>query len=97
MPEKVKIIITTGSKSLNVDACTKEDFVLWGLKDKLSQESFVHLGQFSDRQWGEVLSYGGGDFYSIKLPDLWKNCSEKIPLQAKVSPGEHFSSPAIYP
>lgn len=85
LPERIKIIITTGSNVEKINACTPDDFILWNLKRNLSNDSFVHLDQFSERQWSEVLSYGGGDFYLIKLPDSWKNCSEKIPLKAKVT------------
>lgn len=86
--DKVKIIVTTTSASNHIDDCRSDDIVLHNLKKKLSKSSFVHLDQFSEQQWAEVLSYGGGDFYSanvhLQLPDAWKSCSEKIPLQAKV-------------
>lgn len=58
------------------------------LKNKLAATSFVHLNQFSEQQWNEVLSCGGGNFYSanahLQVPDSWKSCDEKIPLKAKV-------------
>lgn len=81
-------IIVTSSTATDVGQIDPNDAALALLKKKLSAGSFVHLKQFSETQWGEVLSYGGGDFYStnalLKLPDSWKNCPEKIPLQAKV-------------
>lgn len=87
--EKVKIILTVSSHVQNVDECTSIDNpTLFALKNKLAKTSFVHLDQFSDQQWNEVLSCGGGNFYSanghLQLPDSWKSCDEKIPLKAKV-------------
>lgn len=91
--ENVKVIITTATTSAKVDhidKCESTDIVLWNLKDRISKSNFVHLNRFSDQKWNEVLSYGGGDFFSVnsqlQLPDSWKQCDEKIPIQAKVSP-----------
>lgn len=87
--DNVKLIITTTSNTVQkIDDCKPNDLVLWNLKEKISKANFAHLKQFSDKQWAEVLSYGGGDFYSanahLKFPDTWKCCNEKIPLRAKV-------------
>lgn len=87
--DKVKIILTISSNVQNVDECTSDDNrILFALKKKLATRSFVHLNQFSEQQWNEVLSCGGGNFYSanahLQLPDSWKSCDEKIPLKAKV-------------
>lgn len=89
--DKIKVIITTASTSTKVDhidKCECTDVILWHLKDRISKTNFVHLHQFSDEKWNEVLSFGGGDFFSVnpqlQLPDAWKQCDEKIPLQAKV-------------
>lgn len=86
--DKVKIIITVTSNISQIDNCRSNELVLWNLKEKIAKSNFIHLHQFSDKQWNEVLSYGGGDFYAandhLQLPDAWKCCSEKIPLQAKV-------------
>ncbi|XP_031618907.1 uncharacterized protein LOC116338021 [Contarinia nasturtii] len=91
--DKVKVIITTATSSKKVDSvdkCESSDAILWHLKDRISKLNFVHLNQFSDQKWNEVLStsYGGGDFFSVnpqlQLPDAWKQCMEKIPLQAKL-------------
>lgn len=89
LPEQVKIIITTTSSISRIDDCNDaKEMVLWSLKGKISKGNFVHLTQFSDQQWNEVLSYGGGDFYTanvqLELPEAWKSCALKIPLQAKV-------------
>lgn len=90
--DKIKVIITTATTSAKVDhidKCEKTDVILWHLKDRISKSNFAHLNQFSDQKWNEVLSHGGGDFFSVnpqlQLPDSWKQCDEKIPLQAKVS------------
>lgn len=91
LSDNVKLIITTATASTKVDhidKCESTDTVLWHLKDRITKSNFVHLNQFSDQKWGEVLSCGGGDFFSVnpqvQLPDSWKKCDEKIPLQAKV-------------
>lgn len=90
--DTVKVIITTATTSTKVDhidKCESTDVVLWHLKDRIIKSNFVHLNQFSDQKWSEVLSHGGGDFFSVnpqlQLPDSWKQCDEKIPLQAKVT------------
>lgn len=89
--DNVKVIITTATTNRKVDSidkCESNDLILWNLKDRISKSNFVHLNQFSDQKWNEVLSYGGGDFFSVnpqlQLPESWKQCDEKIPLQAKV-------------
>lgn len=90
--DKIKIIITTATNNAKVDhisKCDSSDVILWNLKDRISNGNFVHLNEFSDKKWSDVLSYGGGDFFSVnpqlQLPEPWKHCPEKIPLQAKVS------------
>lgn len=91
LSDKVKLIITTvttSSKVDDIDKCDSSDVVLWNLKDRVSKSNFVHLNKFPDQRWSEVLSFGGGDFFSVnsqlQLPDAWKCCADKIPLQAKV-------------
>lgn len=91
LSDKVKIIITTAttsSKIDNIEMCGTNDTVLWNLKDRISKQNFVHLKPFSAQKWDELLSCGG-DFFSVnaqlRLPETWKNCNDKIPLQAKVS------------
>lgn len=87
--DKVKIILTISSKVQSIDDCTASDSrTLLMLKNKLATTSFIHLTEFSEQQWNEVLSCGGGNFYSanahLQVPDSWKSCDEKIPLKAKV-------------
>lgn len=89
LTEQIKIIITTKSNISHIDECKgANELILWSLKDRISKSNFIHLKQFSNEQWNEVLSYGGGDFYTsnieLELPDAWKSCPDKIPLQAKV-------------
>lgn len=91
LTDKVKVIITTATTSAKVDSidnCNSNDIILWHLKDRISKSNFIHLNQFSDQKWSDVLSFGGGDFFSVnsqlQLPESWKKCDEKIPLQAKV-------------
>lgn len=58
------------------------------LKSQLLNDSLVQLDQFSDAQWTDVLSVGGGDFYAshgpFKLPAAWDRSVDKVPLQAKI-------------
>ncbi|EDW05106.1 GH10482, partial [Drosophila grimshawi] len=48
---------------------------------------FLRLRQFTERQWHDILSSGGGDFYAangaLKLPDDWKSLHGKTPYHAK--------------
>lgn len=48
---------------------------------------FVKMKQFSARQWQDILSSGGGDFYAangaIKMPNEWKMLNGKTPFHAK--------------
>lgn len=88
--DKIKIIITSAAKSSEIDdigKCDNSDKVLWNLKDRISKSNFVHLKPFSADKWKELLSCGG-DFFSVNaqltLPDTWKDCNDKIPLQAKL-------------
>ena len=75
--------------SENLSDCDAEkDFILSNLNDQVNIQNIVHLNQFSLDQWKDVLSLGGADFYAangaLRLPISWHDCSEKIPLQAKV-------------
>uniref|UniRef100_A0A1I8N5J7 Uncharacterized protein n=1 Tax=Musca domestica TaxID=7370 RepID=A0A1I8N5J7_MUSDO len=60
--------------------------------DKLSEagiphKCFVKMKQFSSRQWQDILSSGGGEFYAangaIKMPNEWKMLHGKTPFHAK--------------
>lgn len=85
LKENVKIILTVTAESLE----DSNNVILNILLDRIQPTNIVHLDQFSDDQWKDVLSLGGGDFYTangaLHLPESLFECSEKIPLQAKVS------------
>ncbi|EDV32030.1 uncharacterized protein Dana_GF14243 [Drosophila ananassae] len=53
----------------------------------IPQRCFLRLRQFTERQWHDILSSGGGDFYAangaLKLPDEWKTLHGKTPYHAK--------------
>jgi len=53
----------------------------------IPQRCFLRLRQFTERQWHDILSSGGGDFYAangaLKLPDDWKSLHGKTPYHAK--------------
>ncbi|XP_033167496.1 uncharacterized protein LOC117145803 [Drosophila mauritiana] len=53
----------------------------------IPQRCFLRLRQFTERQWHDILSSGGGDFYAangaLKLPDDWKTLHGKTPYHAK--------------
>lgn len=90
LSDKIKLIITTATISSQMDdieKCGDDDIILWKLKDRISKGNYVHLKPFSAQKWDELLTCGG-DFFSVnaqlRLPDHWKNCNDKIPLQAKV-------------
>lgn len=84
LPSHVKIILTV---SPNTDL--EENETLANLKKiSIPNENFINLIKFSTEQWDEILGYGGGDFYGangmLHLPESWKQCSEKTPIQAKI-------------
>lgn len=84
LKENVKIILTLTADSLDA----RDNVVLRVMRDRLQSGNIVHLDQFSDEQWKDVLSLGGGAFYAangtLHLPESLRDCHEKCPLQAKV-------------
>lgn len=91
LSDKVKLIITTATSSSQIDdveKCGENDIILWKLRERISKQNYVHLKPFSAHKWDELLTCGG-DFFSanaqLRLPEHWKDCNDKIPLQAKVS------------
>uniref|UniRef100_A0A0K8TLW2 Putative wd40 domain protein n=1 Tax=Tabanus bromius TaxID=304241 RepID=A0A0K8TLW2_TABBR len=83
----VKIVLTANHDE--ADENSKGKWLIEELKKlKVPKENLVELAKFSDEQWRDVLSFGGGDFYAangaLQLPESWRNSSEKIPLQAKI-------------
>lgn len=80
--ENIKIIVT-----VNI---TKGNKIYTELQNKIKiTENFVTITKFSQEQWNDVLSFGGGDIYAangaLQLPEAWKNADEKKPIQAKVT------------
>ncbi|XP_061399057.1 uncharacterized protein LOC133334745 [Musca vetustissima] len=53
----------------------------------IPHKCFIKMKQFSSRQWQDILSSGGGEFYAangaIKMPDEWKMLNGKTPFHAK--------------
>lgn len=93
--ENIKIIITVTSNIIDITESEKNaqnskgDWILNELKKSQSlRVNFIHLTQFSQEQWNDVLNYGGCDIYaangSLQLPDEWKKSDEKFPIQAKI-------------
>lgn len=93
--ENIKIIITVTSNITDITESeiyakkSKGDWILNELKKSQSlRVNFIHLTQFSQEQWNDVLNYGGCDIYaangSLQLPDEWKKSEEKYPIQAKI-------------
>lgn len=82
--ENVKIILTLTADSRD----DTDNVVLNVMRARLQPANIVHLDQFSDEQWKDVLSLGGGAFYAsngtLHLPESLRDCREKCPLQAKV-------------
>lgn len=86
--ENVKIILTITSSATNITEFKNDDLLLNQLKCKF-ENNFINLNQFSNKQWQDVLEFGGGDYYAangaLHLPKEWNYSDEKIPLKAKVS------------
>lgn len=53
----------------------------------IPNKCFIKMKQFTERQWNDILSSGGSEFYAsngaLKLPDEWKLLRGKTPLHAK--------------
>lgn len=76
----VKIILTVSS-----DDEADSTPVLKALQNKINSESFLLLSSFTQEQWEDVLTYGGGATNgALQLPESWKKSDERAPIQAKV-------------
>lgn len=53
------------------------------LQHQLAADSLVQLDQFADDEWSGVLS-SRDNSATVQLPDEWKRCADKVPLQAKI-------------
>ncbi|GAB0099340.1 uncharacterized protein DMENIID0001_151960 [Sergentomyia squamirostris] len=94
LKDNVKIIITvttnaTELKQLSQDGGDRSESLLYALKEKIQcDENFVLSSAFTEAQWIDVINTGGSDFYAangaLHLPNEWKACAEKTPIQAKI-------------
>lgn len=73
----VKIILTVSE--------TESSPVLKALQEKINAQNFLLLSSFTQEQWEDVLTFGGGTTNgALQLPDSWKKSEERAPIQAKV-------------
>jgi hypothetical protein len=76
LSNNVKIILTVSSDSKSV---------LKALQNKINSENFLLLSSFTQEQWEDVLTNGGGATNgALQLPESWKKSEERAPIQAKV-------------
>jgi AAA+ ATPase superfamily predicted ATPase len=74
----VKIILTVSE--------TESSPVLKALQNKINAQNFLLLSSFTQEQWEDVLTFGGGtNNGALQLPESWKKSEERAPIQAKVS------------
>lgn len=95
LKENVKIILTVTTNATDLSKLCKDnsdhsESLLYALKDKIQcDDNFVLSSAFTEAQWMDVLNTGGSEFYAangaLHLPNEWKSCVEKTPIQAKVS------------
>ncbi|XP_075151696.1 NACHT domain- and WD repeat-containing protein 1 [Haematobia irritans] len=76
-------IILTLTENNDVESCIINKLEAKGIPKKY----FLKMKQYSTRQWQDILSTGGGDFYSansaIKMPQEWKLLNGSTPFHAK--------------
>ncbi|XP_055680807.1 uncharacterized protein LOC129788618 [Lutzomyia longipalpis] len=94
LKENVKIIVTATTNATSLSQVSKDsndqsESLLRALKDKIQcDDNFVLSSAFTDTQWMDVISSGGSDFYAangaLHLPNEWKSCTDKTPIQAKI-------------
>jgi hypothetical protein len=81
----VKIILTVTSASNKLDDFDSTSPFLKVVKAKINNQNFLCLSSFTQEQWEDVLTYGGGSTNgALQLPEAWKKSDEKAPIQAKV-------------
>lgn len=74
----VKIILTVSE--------VESSPVFKALKNKINAQNFLLLTSFTQEQWEDVLTFGGGtNNGALQLPESWKKSEERAPIQAKVS------------
>lgn len=76
----VKIILTVSS-----DPESDSSIILKALQSKISSQNLLSLSSFTQAQWEDVLTFGGGATNgALQLPESWKKSDERAPIQAKV-------------
>lgn len=79
----MKIILTVSE--------TDSSKVLEALQNKINAQNFLLLSSFTQEQWEDVLTFGGGtNNGALQLPETWKKSEERVPIQAKVSQTFNF-------
>lgn len=74
----VKIILTVSDSNSSP--------ILKALQNKINSQNFLPLSSFTQEQWEDVLTYGGGATNgALQLPESWRNSDERAPIQAKVN------------
>lgn len=83
--ENAKVVITATTAGWDITDATKCESpgVLSSLCDRLPKESFVQLHQYSGEKWDDIMTAGSDCSYAS--PQMWRNCVERTPAQAKVS------------
>lgn len=77
LANNVKIVLTVSEAEASQ--------VFKALKSKIKPENFLQLPAFTQEQWEDVLTYGGGASNgALQLPEDWKKSDERAPIQAKV-------------
>lgn len=77
----VKIILTISSGPES-----ESSFILKSLQSKINPQNFLLLSSFTQEQWEDVLTFGGGTTNgALQLPESWKKSDERAPIQAKVN------------
>ena len=78
LANNVKIILTVSE--------TDSSHVFRTLQNKVNSQNFLLLTSFTQEQWEDVLTFGGGTTNgALQLPESWKKSEERAPIQAKVS------------
>lgn len=81
LANNVKIVLTVSEDETSQ--------VFKALKAKIKPENFLQLPAFTQEQWEDVLTYGGGaNNGALQLPEDWKKSDERAPIQAKVISNE---------
>lgn len=82
--ENAKVVITATTAGWDITDATQcgSPGVLGSLRDRLPKESFVQLHQYSGEKWDDIMTAGNDCSYAN--PQMWRNCVERTPAQAKV-------------